>query len=609
MQRFHSLSFLLLGGTLAAGLLFAAPLAAPAQQSASEAMFHRAYYLEHEGVDPSQALEAYRKVAGDPRAKAELRELAEARARGLSEDIAAQNLANLVPASTLFYAELARPGEQLGKLLAQLGLLGEAGHVARDKFAVSPLLIDGLLGLRGAALAVTELSPSGEPNGVLILHPGELDVLRGAIETFLPAGGEPIDAIGGYPAWSVEGEAVLCATSRLLVAGRDASAVAAVIARLENGPAGSLGAEPRARQALGQEGTGLMRFLINAEPLKPLIRAQIQQAAQQDPGAAMAASLLDIESLQSVSGRIGVEQDGVAFELALDLAQGHKNVVFNLLRRPAVGRGTLELVPQGAAFFLATAFNPTAQVAPLEAGEGGEVVTFLDFGREVFGNLIDGAIYGLPPSGSAGPGLPDVACVMRVNDAERTRGLWSLVLGLAGGTGAPASIEQSGGATLERYDVQGVPVFLASRDGRVVLSPSRAAVERSLAGDARASVLGDGVYQKALEALGQSPTLIAAACPGRCAVMARGFMPAHEANEIAPYAALLEKTVVALTVQHSDTRLALAARVSAIPDISKLVTQAAKGWKQVQAHPAPSPVAQDHAEPREATAVKGGTRQ
>jgi hypothetical protein len=606
MQRFHSLGPLVFAGGLAAVLFLPVSGPSPAQQGQGEALFHRAYYLEHEGGDLTQALEAYRRVAGDPQAKAELRELAGARARGLAEDLAASDLANLVPASTLFYAELSRPGEQLARLLDQLGLLGEAGRIARDRIAVSPLLIEGALGLRGAAVAVTELMPNGEPSGVVILHPGELGVLRGAIETFLPAGGEPLEPIGGHPAWSIDGKAVLCATSRLLVASTDARQIADVVGRLEGESFGSLGAEPRARQALGQERAGLLRFFLNAEPLKPMLRAQIQQAAQRDPGAAMAASLLDLESLQGVSGRIGVEEDGLSLELALDLAQGHRNLVFNLMRRPAVGRETLELVPQGAAFFVASAFNPAASVAPLQAGESGEVVTLLDFGRELFGNLIDAAIFGLPQSGSAA-GLPDVACVMRVNDAERTRGLWSLVLGIAGGV--PAAVERTGDAVLERYDVQGVPVFLGTRAGRVVLSPSRAALERSLAGDPRASVLSDGVFQRALDVLGRSPTLIVAACPGRCAVLARGFMPADEARAMEPYAALLQKTVVSLAVQHSDTRLALAARVSAIPDISGLVTQAARGWKQVQARPAHAQVAHETPEPRPATRVqKGDTR-
>ena len=82
--------------------------------------------------------------------------------------------------------------EQPLELLAQLGLLGEAGGIARDEIAVSPLLVEGALGLRGAAVAITGLRPDGEPNGVVILHPGDSGVLRGLIDTALPAVGVPV---------------------------------------------------------------------------------------------------------------------------------------------------------------------------------------------------------------------------------------------------------------------------------------------------------------------------------------------------------------------------------------------------------------------------------
>jgi hypothetical protein len=280
-----------------------------------------------------------------------------------------------------------------------------------------------------------------------------------------------------------------------------------------------------------------------------------------------------------LAGRIGVDDDGVSINLALQLEEGHKNLVFNLLRRPTVGRETLKLVPQGAAFFLATAFNPKGAAAPMESGAAGEALTLLDFGRELFGNLVDVAVFGLPPADGAGAGLPDVACVMRVNDTERTRALWNLVFGIAGGAPEPVEL---GGADVERYDIQGVPVFLAAREGRVVVSPSRLAIERAFEADRGASILDDGVFARTLEVLDHSPTLIAAACPGRCAVMARGFMPSDEARAMEPYAQLLQKTIVSLAVQHSDTRLALGARVSDIPDVSGLVTQAAKGWRQAR---------------------------
>ena len=171
--------------------------------------------------DAQGARELYLDVAGDRDLSRKLREKARSFADALGEDLASSDFTRLVPRDTIFYAELSRPGEQLSMLLDQLGLLGKVGQTP-GRFGVSPLLIDGLLGMRGAAVAVTEFDPErGQPSGVLILHPGDLDIVRGLIETALPIAAQSADPIGGHPTWSIEGEAFVTLTSRLLVASPD----------------------------------------------------------------------------------------------------------------------------------------------------------------------------------------------------------------------------------------------------------------------------------------------------------------------------------------------------------------------------------------------------
>ena len=572
------------------GLLTALILsAAPAMAQDARALFHEAYYLEREEGRTDEALELYRKVAEGRGGDAELRARAAEHVAGLTEEFAALDMARLVPADAIFFAQLDRPGEQLSMLLDQLGLLGEAHRYAEAKVAVSPLLIDHLLGLSGAAVAVTELDQHGQPRGVVLLRPGDHDGVRGLIDTALPAMGERIEPIAGFPTWSlegnVEGGAVVSLTRRLLVAGNDRDQVAAVVGRLDSGgPAkGSLADDPRFVRAMGQRGAGLISFYLNAEPLRPMIHAAMQQHAQADPGAAMAMNLLDMDSFDSVSGRLGVDQDGLGVNLALELAEGHRNLVFNLMRRPTVSGETLELVPEGAAFFLATAFNPEAQVAPIARdGLDQPVVSALDFGRELFGNVVDLAVFGMPAEDGAGP-LPDVSLVLRVNDAERSRALWGLCLGMAAGAsgGGSPEVEEFGGASVMRYTFQNVPIYLAAGGDRMVLSPNRASIERVLGGEYARSISQDEVLGGSLAALDQSPTFLLAACPGRLARMARPFMPPQEYAQIEPVAQLLGETSVTLLSQHSDTRFALAARVENIPDVSILVNQAVEQQRQV----------------------------
>ena len=564
--------------TLASGLFAAVLLFAPqARAQEAQSLFHQAYYLENEEGRLEEALQLYRQVAESRRAGADVRALAEERAAGIAEEFAAAEFSRLVPAETILFAQLDRPGEQLADLLDQLGLLGTAHQVAGEGFAVSPLLIDYAVGLRGLAVAVTEIDPGGEPGGVLLLHPGRHEGLRGLVETGLPAAGQRVDTVGGFPVWSIEGEAFVCLTRRLVIASRDRHHIAGVVERLAGAGGSSLADDEKFARTFQPGGSGLLSFYVNAEPLKPMIRMAMEREAGQDPGAAMAIQMLDLESLESLSGRLGVVDDGLAFDLALDLREGHRNVVFNLMRRPALGRDTLELVPHGAAFFAATAFNPESEVAPIARDDARQpVVTMLDFGRELFGNVIDVAIYGVPSKGGAAGGLPNVAVVMRVNDPERSLALWELGLGMASqatGGGAPDS-ELFGDTDVWIYRVQGVPIYLAGEDGRVVISTQLSSVEHALRGSGGKSVLSDPVYAPSLDILDASPTGLIAACPGRVGKMVLPFIEPEEAAEMKPILKLFGETSVTLAAQHSNTRFALSARVRNLPDVSGLVAQA-----------------------------------
>ena len=63
------------------------------------------------------------------------------------------------------------------------------------------------------------------------------------------------------------------------------------------------GAHPDLAQTMALRGDDLGFFCFNAEPVMPLAQTMLTAVAQQDPSAAMAMSMLDIESLQAVAGR------------------------------------------------------------------------------------------------------------------------------------------------------------------------------------------------------------------------------------------------------------------------------------------------------------------
>jgi len=538
------------------------------------ATFYQAYYLEHEARDWAGALELYASAAADRSLAAELRERAGRGARGCAEELAATDLASLAPEDTIVYVELDDPGRHLGGLLAALGLLRDP-HEDPAGIGVSPALLQGVLGLRGAALAIDRVDPTGgPPGGVLILHPGDLLALRGLIETALPIGGEPAEPIGGYATFRVGGQAFVTITERLVLAGSERSSIEGVLARISDRGAPSLAKNPELAATMAARGEHLGFFCVHLAPIMPQLSGMLSMMASHDPQAALMLGLLDVESTRALSGRLALGDEGLGLDLALELDSGHRNVVFNLLRMPHVAESALRLVPRGAAGFAATSLNRLgAGDRGVVDGQGRAVVTWMDLGREVFGNIADVALFALP-SVAAGPGgqpLPDVALAMHVSDVERSRALWQLALGVAKGAaggGSEPRRQRVGAVDLEQYDVMGVSLFLGStQDGRVILSPSKRALEAACAAtETSQSILSDPVFASVLAAGQAERTALLGVSIGRVVELASQLHPGA-AEQVAPFLPLLQEAVLGAEVRHGDTRWALSLRLSGLPDV------------------------------------------
>jgi tetratricopeptide (TPR) repeat protein len=564
--------------TLTSGLALVSLLLTPSALAQSpEQDFFQAYYLQHELGQLEPALELYLGVARSQGAERSLRHRAKIAAGEIGEDLAASDFARLMPENTIFYLEINRPGDQIAELVDQLGLLG----VAEDGrgFGISPHLLQGALGLRGAAVAITEIDPNGgPPKGVLVLHPGDQEVVRGLIETGLPSGGQPVDAIGGYPTWNVERQAFVTLTSRLLVAGTSRAHVEGVIARMKGKNLRSLAGAASLESAQSLRGDDLIFFHLNAEPIIPMLRMALEHEARRNPEARMAVAFLDIDTLEGFSGRLGIDGNGLGLDLSLQLEEGHQNFLFNLMRTPALSEDTLKLVPRGAAFFLATSFNESSCVAPASGDPGRPIVTAMDFGREVFANLVDVVVYGMPPQGQpqGGMPIPDVVTCLRVNDVDRSRALWNFVLGLAsqssGSQSTAPDVVTIAGVDCERYQIGGVPVYLVTRENEMMISPSRSAIAQTLkAREKGSSILRDELFATSLEGLGHDNTTALLVNPGRCAMMARPFIPEHEVAEFEPVAQILAETVLSVGLRQNDTTLGLSTRIQNLPDLSPVV--------------------------------------
>lgn len=552
----------------------------------NEDRYFQAYYLETAKGDWAGAAKLYAKVAEDRKASKSMRDDARARLAACREELASRDFASLMPPNALAYVELNQPGKQVANLLGQLGLLSDGSSKASSngqrRVSVSPTLIKEVLGLGGVAVAITGFDPEEEkPSGVAILHPGNLEVVRGLLETALPIAAQTVDSIGGFETYNIENEVWVTLTSRLVIASTERSEIEGVIDRLSGKDRESL-ASNAALAEVRKDGDALFTFFVNAKPLLPLIHEALASEGMNSRELAMAKAILDLDSLSHVMGRLAVTADGLTLDLGLGLDEGHHNLVYNFLRTPALNRETLMCVPEGAAVVIAGALNEAD--SRYSGGSGGDYapfVTALDIGREIFANVTSFALFVLPTEdgrSESGPPIPDVALALTVNDPGKSKALWTQILGLVHLAGGGNSIQgeslEIGGVAAQQFKLpNGIGIFFANSANDVFLSPSRSAIARAIRAKRKGrSILQDKAFTSALSGLSSDTTKVAFIHAGRAAAIAKRFVPPHELKEAAPVLAMLSDTVFSFAVKHSDRQFLLSAQVAGIPDVSELVS-------------------------------------
>jgi len=529
-------------------------------------------------------------VVDDSSADRDLRSRAEARLAACREEIASSDFAKLMPPEAWAYVEIKRPGDQLVKLLDKLGLLAKADQVLAEgerRVAISPTLVKEALGIRGAAVAITGFDMRNQiPHGVLVFHPGDLEIIRALLETGLPIGGEVVEPIGGFPTYNIEGQAFVTLTSKLVIASAHRSQIKGVIDRLNGTKTRSMATNPALAEVIKERDDALLLFFVNAKAMMPMIKPMIAAGAMASREMAMAQTLLDIDSFNSLAGRLGVSDDGLFLDLGLRLDEGHRNLVFNFFRTPAINPETLKSVPSGVAAVLVGALNDAASrysSNPAGSTDRPPVVTALDFGREIFANITSFAVFALPPDGSprteGGPPIPDVGAVMTVNDPAKSEALWIQMLGMAAfASGAPVNEAPSDtidGTLVRSYQFpDGVTIYFATSDNDVLIGSSKAAIVGSIQAKKKGrSILTDDAFEASLERLTPDSTKALLIHAGRCTAIAKHFMSERELAEAAPAFAMLSDTSASIIEDHSGELFRTSAMVTGIPDVGDFVAK------------------------------------
>lgn len=548
--------------------------------------FFQAYYLEHEAGDFEAAGKLYAEVADDSRVDKAVRERAANRAAACQEELASRDFARLMPPTALAYLELSRPGDRVSKLLDQLGLLRHANLAFREaerRVAISPVLVKEVLGLGGAAVAITGVDLKGQkPAGVIVVHPGNLEAIRGLVESALPAAAEAVEPIGGFATFNVENEALVTLTARLIIIGSDRGQNEAVVERLAGREKSSLADNEALREMSGDRGDSLLTFFINAKPIMPMLQGLIAAQASQNPEIAMAQAVLDPASFHSLIGRMAIGDDGLGLEIALRLDEGHRNLAFHFLRSSPINPDTLAGIPDGAAAVLVGALNdPGSRYSSRPAGAEPAPVTLMDLGREVFANITTYALFVLPSDDPApsGPPIPDVGLVMTVNDPAKSEALWTQMLGIAhlasGGKGLVVEPTKLEGVPVRGYQMpEGLTLHFAAAGNDVMIATKESVIARAIAARKNnRSITDDQAFAAAMKSIGEHTTQAVLVHAGRLSDIAKRFVPAQDLAEAAPIMQALSNTVAALTITHSNNAFRLALSVSGMPNVGDFVAR------------------------------------
>jgi hypothetical protein len=578
---------------------------------------HQAYYLEHHDRDFLAARELYQAVLSANPATAD-RAVARAGADRCRDHLAAQNFASVMPPDALGYIELSRPGEVFEKLAGMLGLTtadmaqvlaqrpsAEANalfHIPQH-VAISPALFEALQSFGGLAVSITGVDPEtgDNPRGVMVLHHGDVNLLRGLLETafqFAPTAEKILD----MPTFSVVIEGVRVVgvlTEALLIVGSSRDLVEGVVTRLNDPAAPSLASRADLSEVMASRTGATVFALADIQAILTLARGHMSDGDRREMAAIDAVA--DLGSLRWAAWSMGIHDGVIGARFTLRLADQHRSIAYNLTRLPPMSRKSLDLVPVDAAAVVAFGLNPAIAAAALDAAspprrieargdaELGAVaaptVTGLDVGRELFGNIHEVCAFVVPgkmqkAEGDAGLDIvPNAGLVLAVNDVSRSRALWDQLLSLPGlvesGEPSPPRQIKIGETPVTSYQLPAVGrVYVAELNGCMAIALTRTAMKAAIRVATKGeAILTDESVGGRLARLPADCTFMAAAHVGRCAAAAADSGEPGVAMVAQQVAGFCRDTVVCVGVEQGPSQFSIQASLSGLPDLNEVLKQ------------------------------------
>jgi hypothetical protein len=573
-------------------LALSTAVAAAAGARAAEAdAFYKASYLQTEERDFEAAAKLFAEVAESDGAPAEIRAAAKRRLAECRDELAAADLAGLMPAESILYVQVANVGEQTKTILESLGVAGDSAAAAdtADRlpiepglsvpydFALSPALVREIAKVGGLAFAITGFDERGVPRGVGVLHLGGSDLVRGLVETGLQVV-TPQEAIGDYTTYRipVEGENLwLAKTERLLILSHSREEVAAAVSRIDGtGSTPSLKESEAFRNAADARGESLVFAWADSQRAAPMVDAIMQKELHGEELIA-ARTVLNLQSIECASFALGATEGGIRGQAAVRFMPGQQHLLYGLIRTAPIGEDALRHVPADAAAVAAIGLNP-----PTIAGEGPAVdahqtpqLALMDIGRELFANVRSISVFVMPGKGP----VPEVGVVIYAQDGAKSKELWTRLMGMPAQFGvvptdAVKETEIRGRAVTQYAYPDAPPIFVTQPSAESLVVGTAGAVEASLAAlDDGQSLAAheDGV--KLVERVGPATSKAMLLRGGQLLKCAQPTMGEHERRELTAVAPLLDDLTASLTVDEEAAELRVRVEVSGVPRVGDML--------------------------------------
>ena len=641
-------------------MLLVAAAFTPALAQTPSAMIEEAVYAEETLGDLDKAIGIYRRIIEQadadrdslaqahyrlgkcqmlkgqrPQAAATFRKLVQqfpdqesvvASARKLLDSIELPDPASLMPARTMYYMEVGRPGEQVETLVEMLqgtpfanplAAVGGGGAPDPQQVIVSspgspelimaallnPSMIDEFKKVRGLAFGIYDVnmqSRSSAAQFVAVLYPGDSDALKGLVKVGLSLIGQPAEPIEGmqvlrFPQAEIGGCAfddkafiVASPVDQLDWCVRQYKAVS---------EEPSLASGNRAFQRLDRDGRQKSALTMWCDTARYFdIISKVLTSSRDMEQLRIIDQFVDFRNNTGIYARLTLDTANPCIDATADLNEGHRCLGYSLIRTPNLSRRALEAVPADAIAVVAFALGEAeGSAAQLDAAQKAvKQVTGLDIGRELFDNIEQVTLFLRPPGKTTGddvmvramgPLMPGLGLVITSRDPEQTRLLLDRLLrtvGVAMGAPEPKGTVGAYRAYTAGYlrNAQGTSwysMYVAPAGKHTVLTLAEATAQAAVdAAEGRASALTAGPLQAMLANLPPDTSKLILVNAGGAVqafatqAAAQRALPEPLAKSLAPLSDAFAGTWVELHTAESPNRLQMHLGLRNMPPLGGL---------------------------------------